>query len=244
MTSLVLAGRQIRLGEQDLTPHLQQLPGGLEVLAGPASADSATVLDQEFANVSAGLLLSDTDVVVDCGRIVSSAPGQRRLLREADLLLLVTRADGSSVVHARSAIERVEALGIAGQVSLILWGDGPFSVDETSTFVGTEVKGVVPFDPKGAAAVCGVPGKARALPKSSLIASARRIAARVLSDLHSEPMRHRTPDVSAESRTTDFVTLTDSRSTDEACQMLTSDRNLDRDRESSSAQPTPRVKAR
>lgn len=186
MASLVLAQRQGSCPMPELETHLQHLPGGLGVLAGPATADSAMVLDHELSKYSVRAFTPDVDVVVDCGRVIPNALGQRRLMNEADHIVVATRCDAASILHARSAISWIAMLGVFGVASMVLVGDGPFSVDEASAFVDKEVDGAVPYDPVGAAGLCGIPVKARTFSRSTLIRSSRRIVDRVVCHVSSE----------------------------------------------------------
>jgi MinD-like ATPase involved in chromosome partitioning or flagellar assembly len=206
MTSLVLARRQeSSAGDASLVPHTQSLPGGLEVLVGPVGADSATALDHELAKVSGPVFPAD-NALVDCGRVIPGAPGQRRMLAQADRVLVVSRSDASGLGHARWALDRIRALDRTGITSLILVGEGQFGVRDASSALGIEVLEAVPDDPSAAAVACGAPGKAREFARSRLVASARRIVDRILCEVSS--------------RTADVGTLTDVRDTGEDTQVV------------------------
>jgi len=180
MTSLVLARRQGAPNDTDLASHIQCLPGGLEVLVGPPGAGSASTLDHEIAKMQGPVFPAEADLIVDCGRIVPGASGQRRLLVEADRLLVLARPDASGLANARWAIDRMRELDRAAVTSLILVGEGPFSAREASVDLGTDVLEVVPSDSRGAGVACGVPGKTRVFARSPLVTSARRIAQRIV----------------------------------------------------------------
>lgn len=180
MSSLLLAKRQEQAKDVSLAPHSQRLPGGLEVLVGPVGADSAIALDYELAKISGPVFPPRCDSLVDCGRVVPSAPGQRRILQTSDHLLFVARPDASGLAHTRWALERLGMTDSDGITSLVLVGGGEFSSREASRALGVTVSEVVPNDPEGAGVICGAPGKPRAFARSSLLASARRVAERLI----------------------------------------------------------------
>ena len=182
ITSLVLARRQAAASGAGVSSHVQRLPGGLEVLVGPIGADAAAAVDHELAKVPSGVLPNETDSIVDCGRVVPSAPGQRRMLADANHLLVLARADASALAHARWVLDWLDTLRPVSMTSLVLEGEGPFSAREASTALGSQILGVVPYDTRGAAAASGLPGKTRGFERSPLVAAARQIVACILPD--------------------------------------------------------------
>ena len=110
MTSLVLTERQ-RVATADFRAHVQQLPGGLDVLVGPAGADAARALDHELGASSLDLVADDCDMLADCGRLLPGATGQAKMLRAADRVLLVLRSDLAAISHARWALLRIRRAG-------------------------------------------------------------------------------------------------------------------------------------
>jgi len=179
MTSLVLSNRQAAPDEETSSSHLQTLPGGLEALVGPISGDAAWALDQEIAGVGACFPAADADLLVDCGRLQPGAPGQRELLRTADRVLMVTKADLSGLAHVLGAVQKLRALG-DDRVNLITVGDGDFGSRETTAALSVTLLGNVPKDAEGAAMACGAAGRERAFARSPLIETARHLALTLL----------------------------------------------------------------
>ncbi len=179
-TSLVLAHRHAGNLHEDLTRHIQQLPGGLAVLAGPVGADAATALDRELVNVPSAVLQAADDVILDCGRLLTSAPGQRTLVEQADLVLLVTKLDVASIGHARAAADRLSALREQHGVALITCGEPSDRAAEAAQVVDLPLYDVLPADPAGASLVGGSAGTDRNLRRSKLISAANRLAHRMV----------------------------------------------------------------
>jgi MinD-like ATPase involved in chromosome partitioning or flagellar assembly len=92
----------------DFRRHVQTLPGGLEVLAGPSGASAARTVDAEVPKVL-DLLIGDGvvgasrvgDLILDCGRIQPGAVGQVAALAAAELALVVTRPTGEAISSTR-----------------------------------------------------------------------------------------------------------------------------------------------
>ncbi|MFD9685231.1 hypothetical protein ACFXPX_05020 [Kitasatospora sp. NPDC059146] len=105
------------------------------------------------------------DVLVDAGRaVVESATGlsdtysPAPLLRRADLLLLLVRADTSSVAAAAPVIrvlrEDLDRRGAgAGSLRLVVVEDGPLKAGQIAAALGVPVVATVPHDPATAAAL-------------------------------------------------------------------------------------------
>ncbi len=161
--------------------HAQQLPGGLEVLVGTTTGDSAAILDEELSRAEYSLAepvsLVDRehpilDLIFDCGRLSAPSHGQRRLLAESQRVVLVARPDASSVVHSAWAVQRIkEARGGTEGVMLVTMGVSPFPPDEMAEALGVELLGSVPLDSRAAAILCGQPGRSRSLTRSALISA-------------------------------------------------------------------------
>ncbi|MFI0367128.1 hypothetical protein ACH35V_04570 [Actinomadura sp. 1N219] len=176
--------------------HCQRLVGGLDVLVGITNSEQAqamTWLWSPLGRAFAGL--APVDVIADCGRLGADTP-LLGLLREADLVVLLTRATLEQVAHLR---ERVAALtaelrggppvgvlvladprdfrGSIAEVDRILAGarhrgpapdpaQGPPPADVT-------VLGGLALDPKGAELLSGRWGGR--LDRSLLVRSAREV---------------------------------------------------------------------
>ncbi len=182
MTSLVLAHRQDPEREPQFSSHVQCLPGGLEVLVAPVSADSAVTLDRELGLVGATALGTVNDVLVDCGRLIQGAPGQGALLQSADLVLLVFRPDVSGVAHVESLIDNLGILTVERHRKLVLLpvGHSTFSTRDVQDAFGVEVLEAAPIDSRAALTLSGAPGSPRTFARSALVSWAGRTVARVV----------------------------------------------------------------
>ncbi|TWP46054.1 chromosome partitioning protein [Lentzea tibetensis] len=148
-----------------LWQHTQALPGGLPVVTTPPDADQArAALLALPPNSSAGVDVlrstanaPDTVVIADCGRIDhgSAAMG---IVRESDVLVLLTRAHADDLAHLA---RRLPAVGRwAPRAALLLVGEG-YSTTEVSRELGVPPLGRVPHDERGAAVLCGRPPRSR-----------------------------------------------------------------------------------
>jgi MinD-like ATPase involved in chromosome partitioning or flagellar assembly len=148
-----------------LWQHAQALPGGLPVISSPPDADRARAALLALASTSPAstdVLRSaangpDTVVIADCGRVDhgSAAMG---IVREADVLVLLTRAHADDLAHLA---RRLPAVGRwTPRPVLLLVGDG-YSTAEVSRELGVPPLGRVPHDEHGAAVLCGRPPRRR-----------------------------------------------------------------------------------
>jgi MinD-like ATPase involved in chromosome partitioning or flagellar assembly len=176
MTSLVLTERQGVGQARDFRAHLQQLPGGLDVLVGPTGADSATALDHELGSSASDLASGECDVLADCGRLVPGATGQEKVIRTSDGVLLLVQPTVAGIAHARWATSRIEQLS-RGAASVVVVGTGDFRPAEVAEELDAPVMGNVPIDRRAALVVCGAPGTAKEFVRSELVAFAREVAA-------------------------------------------------------------------
>src|ERR1700691_2739893 len=62
MTSLVLTERQGAVATADYRAHLQQLPGGLDVLVAPPGSDAASALDRELGMTASDVIPPECDL--------------------------------------------------------------------------------------------------------------------------------------------------------------------------------------
>jgi MinD-like ATPase involved in chromosome partitioning or flagellar assembly len=182
MTSLVLAHRQDPAREPQFSNHVQCLPGGLEILVAPVSADSAVALDRELGLVGATALGSSSDVLMDCGRLIPGAPGQKALLQSADLVFLVFRPDVSGMAHLESLIDSIGTLEAKRhrKVALLPVGHSTFATREVQDVFGFQVLEPAPIDTRAASTLSGAPGNARIFARSALVSWAGRTVARVV----------------------------------------------------------------
>jgi hypothetical protein len=183
------------LRPDQIAEHCQRLAGGLDVLVGLTNAEQAQAMTWLWGPLGRAFAgLAPVDVIADCGRLGAGSP-LAELLREADLVVLLTRATLEQVAHLR---ERVAALtaelrggppvgvlvladprdfrGSIAEVDRILAGvrgrahdaaQGPPPPDVT-------VLGGLALDPKGAGLLSGSWGGR--LDRSLLIRSAREVA--------------------------------------------------------------------
>jgi MinD-like ATPase involved in chromosome partitioning or flagellar assembly len=166
--------------EKTLDAHVQHLPGGLETLVGPASPDAAASLDRELGVVGATIFPPNIDVLVDCGRVLSGARGQEEILKAADQVVAIVRPDPAGIAHALWTLDLVRSLATGGRVSVAVLGPSSFQVGEMKKALQVRLLGVIAFDHKSAAMVCGSPGRPKAFVRSPLVASARRLVESML----------------------------------------------------------------
>ncbi len=170
-------------GDVPIEPHLQGLPGGLDVMVLPAGdrrlVDGSSV-DALLRSVDAPEV-SPWDLVVDAGRLTAGAghgtagSGVGVWLDRSDRILVVTRRDPPSVLKVR---EQADALRdrCGDRVGLVVVGRGPHDTAAIAEFTGIPVLGAVPDDPAAARMMGGAPGSGRLLSRSLLVASARGLA--------------------------------------------------------------------
>jgi len=187
--------------QQTVWEHVQQLDGGLGVLIGPPGPEQAEAMGGAWgmiADLLAGL--PGTDVVADCGRLLSRSSPVVPLVQRADLVVVVTRTTVSGVAHARHGLGVAARIRNAGPqtglgsvsgldrlaVLVVVDPATPGSrkahqrqVDEVLADVpglqDVPVVGVLAYDPRTAAALNGHPRPGRprrALDRSPLLRSA------------------------------------------------------------------------
>ena len=170
------------LDEEAVWRNVQQLPGGVGVLVGPASAEEAHAVLADVAGVLADWCTTqtDVDVIVDCGRIGPSSPVVEMLTR-ADTVMVLARP---SLDQLRPAAHRLSALKTSGvEASLLLVGDKPYGSDEVAVTLNTDVAGVIAWDPRTAAVLTGARGAVRDLHRSPLVRSTATLTSRLASSL-------------------------------------------------------------
>ena len=95
------------LRPDQIAEHCQRLVGGLDVLVGLTNAEQAQAMTWLWGPLGRAFAgLAPVDVLADCGRLGAGTP-LTDLLREADMVVLFTRATLEQVAHLR---ERVTAL--------------------------------------------------------------------------------------------------------------------------------------
>jgi len=196
LLSWAAAARDPRRPGGRLADHVRQLPGGVAAVLAPPSARAVTgALDLLFDVDPRPLSAAGRQAVVigDCGRLDPYSPA-RPLLAGADLVLIVARPRLADVAHLGDWLPALPAE--PGRVRLLLTGDGPYHPGEITAAVGVPVLGVLPHDPRGAAALAGAPSTRAPLWRLPLIAAAGRAAAvlaRELDTLAAPPRQLRHP---------------------------------------------------
>ena len=171
LASLAVASRST-VTPDVLGGHVQELPGGLPVVVGPATPEQAAMVlpDVTPALVSVSATL---DVVVDAGRVLPGSPTMG-LLRAASVVLVVVRPSPDQL---RPVATRVGALQRAGvHVAVCLIGTAPYGLAEVETVLGVEVAGVLAWDPRSADALSGADTPRRGLRHMPLARSAATLA--------------------------------------------------------------------
>jgi hypothetical protein len=186
------------LRPDQIAEHCQRLVGGLDVLVGLTNAEQAQAMTWLWGPLGRAFAgLAPVDVIADCGRLGAGTP-LTELMREADMVVLLTRATLEQVAHLR---ERVGALteelrggppigvlvladprdfrGSVAEVDRIIAGArGRGQAPEPAQGPpppGVTVLGGLALDPKGADLLSGQWGGR--LDRSLLIRSAREVAA-------------------------------------------------------------------
>ena len=155
------------------------LPGALLALTGPPGAAAATAVDQSAAAVATALFDRMRDWVVDCGRLLAAAPGQRAVLALASSILVVTASDTAALAHLPWALEHLAESAPAAPVAVVARGARRARTAEIASVLGCEVAGSVPDDHATAQWVAGAARRPRRAP---LAAAVRSIATTVAAE--------------------------------------------------------------
>jgi hypothetical protein len=161
----------------EVDPHIQRLPGGLEVLVGGSTCEMALAKSVTWANVNQAVVkvASSVDVVVDLGRLAAPYNESRQLLQNAQVVGVLVGPDQASVAHAMDQRELLRDL-CGDRISLVIVGRGAYRPRDLESLTGMRVSAEVPHDPAAAAVASGASSGARRLARSVLVKSARRIA--------------------------------------------------------------------
>jgi hypothetical protein len=155
LVSLAAAGRRTERSQQTheagrLAEHLQLLPNGVPVLAGPASSEQARTALAMLTDPISLLRTAGRDVLLDVGRLdPDSVAGP--LFAVADARLLVVRPQLPDL-QALAGYFDAHPDQRAGAL-VVLVGPGPYPAGEVSDALGAEVLGLLPWDPAGVAAL-------------------------------------------------------------------------------------------
>jgi hypothetical protein len=161
-----------------LVQYAQRLPGIGEIRAvvSPASAFASSTAVTELIGANlAGILAADTgfDILVDVGTISATSP-TLQLVRGFRHIVLVARSTLESILHTRDLVAALHATGVRSE--LIVVGDRPYSPLDVADGVRTDVVGVLPFDPIGAAAIAGDARNPKILGRSRLVRASEQAA--------------------------------------------------------------------
>jgi hypothetical protein len=198
LLSLAVAARR-GLQPSQVWEHAQKLHGGLDVLAGVASAEQGAGLEALW-DVVGGLLsrIPQADVIADCGRIGGDGPFYD-LLAEADAVVLITRASLADVVRLRDrSMALTSALHSRGRpgarVNVVVIADHRTfrtALADVRQAIGggrvpASVIGGLAYEPKSAEQLRGQWGGK--LDKSLLIRTAREIVSHLVAQLPDTPL--------------------------------------------------------
>ena len=177
-TSYVTATRRSE-GFVALEPHLQALPGGLDVMIG-ARGGGLVGTNRAVQTLVESCGSSDPtpwDLVIDGGRVVlEDIPGATTgWLDHSDSVVVVVRRDAPSIFSVRDRTRALEDRW-GSRVSLVVVGNGRHHNAAIEDFTGLAVIGEVPFDHAAARVASGGGGAGRRLSRSLLVVSARRLA--------------------------------------------------------------------
>jgi len=170
LVTLAAAGR--RGGRaRPVEEHAIELPGGLQVIAGPAGAEQASQVVGELDGGGWSLLWSAAaggrTVIVDCGRLdPRPAPAGRGgpglwaepVLRVADVLLLVVRARDDELAQLAARLPVLRDQTPAQWYLVIAAQPGrrqDYRVAEIARVLAQRVLGPVPHDPAAAGLLAG-----------------------------------------------------------------------------------------
>ncbi|WP_257900980.1 chromosome partitioning protein [Saccharothrix obliqua] len=139
--------------------HAQPLPGGVPVVVAPPDAEQARAALSALAHDPTGkpevlrAVAGEPGVVViaDCGRMDPGSPASP-LVRSSDVVVLLSRAHADDLAHLP---RRLPAVGRwCPNCVLLLVGEG-YGEAEVARELGVAPLGRVPYDPVGAAVLCG-----------------------------------------------------------------------------------------
>jgi hypothetical protein len=171
--------------ETVVADHLQDLPGGLEILVGSAH-DDASITDVPAHRAAQRTLIdfaNTVDVLVDLGRLSHDLNSTEIWTKHSAFTCIALRPDSASVCHVRGQAERLRDK-CGHRVGLLVVGRGDYSPTEITQFTGISLIGAVPIDAVGAGIAGGARGTERQLARSPLTAAACRIASALASNTY------------------------------------------------------------
>jgi len=151
--SLLAAGRR-GLEADTVWEHATNLPTGLPVLYGLASADQAVANEAAWPAVAEALAALDADVIIDAGRLLPHfAGGVRPLLSLAQVLAVLCPPTLAGIVHLKTSLPSLTAASPSGRLIVQPTAEQGFSSGEIASTLMINVAPAVPHDPKGAFAL-------------------------------------------------------------------------------------------
>lgn len=156
-----------------------QLAGGMPVLVGPDAPDLAAALwARAGGHLAAAFAAADADVVIDAGRFRGDA-SLGPVFKAASIVAVVIRPEAEDLVRLLHRLPEIRRHG--ADVGVVLAGQGAYRPDDVSDQLGVDLLGVVPRDPRTAAAMAGRGGLPVSLARSELARAARTLADAILS---------------------------------------------------------------
>jgi hypothetical protein len=162
LVTLAAAGRRGSTHPRPLADHIDELPGGLQVMSAPAGAEQARQVLGELGGGGWSLLWSAArqggrTVIVDCGRLDPLSPAAPAV-RAADALLLVVRARDDELSHLAARMQVVQGWQVpAWYLVVVALPDRSqdYRVRDITRVLGSRVLGPLPYDPTAAAVLAG-----------------------------------------------------------------------------------------
>jgi hypothetical protein len=185
--SLVAAARRTR-EDVPIESHLQQIPGGLDVLVGTSQLPSAEVMTEIAPSFLRGEPASGAsrDVLVDLGRVSQRDRRAEAWLDLADSVVLCLRGDSASLVQVRDRV-LADLSRWSDRFGLAVVGCQDYTRPEMERFTSVPVLVEIPFDSRSAAPVAGRRGGNRRLSRSVLLARTARLASTLAHEVSEIP---------------------------------------------------------
>ncbi|OAP25011.1 hypothetical protein A4R44_04080 [Amycolatopsis sp. M39] len=176
LVSLAAAARK-SMEASVLWQHVQRLPAGLTVIAGPVGAEQARAALGILAPRGASVLRAAGDqsgvvVLADCGRVDPDSPALP-IIRASDAMVLFAHARDDELSHVASKIRTAATWN--PRPGFVLVGGG-YTTAEVEHELQIGVLGRLPHDPKGAAVLCGYSRTGPSPDRSALGRAALRLA--------------------------------------------------------------------
>ena len=155
----------------------QRLPGGPMAMVVPSSGRSVSRSLQQIDFAELNECLTDTDLLLDAGRLRQEGPTQR-LCESAGLLVMVVRPVFENLAVL---LHRASTLGDRSKLGVVIVGDGPYppeEIDEALTQAAgqrSSVLGSIAWDPRGAEGLTSEASRNRVLRRSHLARTTRHV---------------------------------------------------------------------